>query len=354
MEIILFLALLSLLMVVINCLTIRVIKDVTTRIPGKISILIPMRNEEQNVRGCLTSALNQQGLDDYEVLVLDDNSTDKTSQEIRSFRQVKLIAGSQPPDNWLGKLWACHQLSQESRGDYLVFLDADVRLSRNAVASSISSMKNWDFISPYPRQLTSSFVERIFQPLLQWSWLASVPLIIAQKFSIKSMAVANGQFLIVKRDAYLKAGGHEAVKGEVLDDLMLARQLLSKGFKGGVAEASQVASCQMYQGAQALIRGYRKSLWKAFGSLLGSFVAILLLALTGLIPIIFALTGSELGLIAFLFVFLSRVLSSLRTGSLPNTAILHPVSIILLIALIIYSWIGRFTNTLTWRDRSLT
>jgi hypothetical protein len=354
MEIILLLASLTLVMVLINSLTIRVIRDAPVQIPHTVSILIPMRNEEVNARDCLTSVVNQQGLENYEVLVLDDNSSDKTSEEVRAFNQVKLITGSNPPENWLGKLWACQQLAEVSQNEYLVFLDADVRLSKNAIASSISKMKEWDFISPYPRQLTVGFVQKIFQPLLQWSWLSSVPLLIAQKFSIKSMAVANGQFLIVKRDAYLKIGGHTGIKTEVLDDLMLARQLLGKGFKGGVAEASHVANCLMYKGARDLFKGYQKSLWKAFGSFFGSLVAILLLALTGLIPLVSALAGSELGLISFLCVFLSRVISSLRTGSLPNTAILHPISIILLIGLIIYSWFGRFTNTLTWRDRTLS
>ena len=214
-------------------------------------------------------------------------------------------------------------------------------------------MGDWDFISPYPRQLTVGFIQKIFQPLLQWSWLASVPLFIAQRFSIKSMAVANGQFLIVKRDAYSKAGGHASVKTEVLDDLMLARQLLDKGFKGGVAEASQVANCHMYKGSKDLFKGYQKSLWKAFGSFFGSIIAIFLLVVTGLIPLATTVAGSSLGLLAFLFIFLSRVISSLRTGSLPNTAILHPVSIIVLISLMIYSWYGRLTQTLTWRDRSL-
>ena len=353
MEITLFLASLALVMVVINSLTIRVIKDVPRQVPNAVSILIPMRNEEENARDCLTSIVNQQGLENFEILVLDDNSIDNTANEVRKFSQVRLISGSNPPDKWLGKLWACQQLFEASQHEYLVFLDADVRLSENAIASSISKMQEWDFISPYPKQLTKGFVQRIFQPLLQWSWLASVPLAIAQRFAIKSMAVANGQFLIVKRAAYINAGGHAAVKSEVLDDLMLARQLLDKGFKGGVAEASQVANCHMYKDAKELFKGYQKSLWKAFGSFFGNIIAIFLLVVTGLIPLATALTGSDLGLLAFIFIFLSRVISSLRTGSLPNTAILHPVSIFVLIGLIIYSWFGRITQTLTWRDRSL-
>ena len=351
MEITLLLSSLALFMVVLNSLTIRVIKDVPAQISHSVSVLIPMRNEEENARDCLASVSNQQGLGNYEILVLDDNSVDKTAEVVREFSQVRLIPGSNPPEKWLGKLWACQQLFKESRHDYLVFLDADVRLNKNAIASSISKMGDWDFISPYPRQLTVGFIQKIFQPLLQWSWLASVPLKFSEKFSIKSMAVANGQFFIIKRDAYLKSGGFAAIKSEVLDDLMMAKQLLNSGFKGGVAEASNVATCQMYDSPMQLIKGYQKSLWRAFGSPLGSITAVALLFVTGVLPFISTLFGSEIGLISFGLILLSRIISSVRTNTPPNTALLHPIAILFLIGLIAYSWFGKLTKTLTWRDR---
>jgi glycosyltransferase involved in cell wall biosynthesis len=353
MEISLYLSSLALALVIFNSLTIRVIKNSPNKADGTISVLIPMRNEEENVKPCLSSILQQKGLENLEVLALDDGSTDNTFNEIKAFPSVQLISGETLPDKWLGKLWACQQLAEKSTGDYLVFVDADVRLSDYAVANSISKMGNWDFISPYPRQLTSGFVQKIFQPLLQWSWLASVPLLIAQKFSIKSMAVANGQFLIIKREAYFQSGAHAGIKAEVLDDLMLARNLLKQGYKGGVAEASKIATCHMYKNRMELFKGYQKSLWKAFGSIPGTILAIALLVLTGILPIISASLASTSGLIAFGLITLSRIISSLRTGSLPNTAIFHPVAILILLGLILFSWFGKLTNTITWRDRTV-
>ncbi len=165
------------------------------------------------------------------------------------------------------------------------------------------------------------------------------------------MAVANGQFFIIKRDAYLKSGGFEVIKFEVLDDLMMAKQLLKSGFKGGVAEASNVATCQMYDSPMQLIKGYQKSLWRAFGSPLGSIMAVVLLFVTGVLPFISTLFGSEIGLISFGLIFLSRIISSIRTNTSPNTSLLHPIAILFLIGLIAYSWFGKLTKTLTWRDR---
>ena len=353
MEISLYLSALALALVIFNSLTIRVIKNSPTKASGSVSVLIPMRNEEANVKGCLSSVLAQKGLDTLEVIAIDDGSTDNTSNEVKAFPSVELISGEKLPEKWLGKLWACQQLAEKSSGDYLVFVDADVRLSDYAVANSISKMGNWDFISPYPRQLTAGFVQKIFQPLLQWSWLSSVPLLIAQKYSIKSMAVANGQFLIIKRDAYFKSGAHAGIKTEVLDDLMLARNLLKQGYKGGVAEASNIATCHMYKNKMELFKGYQKSLWKAFGSVPGTILAIALLIVTGILPIISSALGSTSGLAAFGLITLSRMISSLRTGSLPNSAIFHPLAILMLLGLILFSWYGKITNTITWRDRTV-
>jgi len=354
MQIYLLLSGLALALTLLNALTIKVVKNNTATVTNSVSILIPMRNEEENVIECINSVESQSGLIDFEVLVLDDHSEDKTKELLANFPNIRTIAGKNLPDDWLGKLWACHQLADSSTGEYLVFIDADVRLSNNAIASAISKMGKWDFISPYPKQMATGFVQRVFQPLLQWSWLASVPLLISQKLRIKSMAVANGQFLIIKRDAYFKSGGHQSVKSEVIDDIMLARQLLTTGFSGGVADASQVAICQMYKTAGQLVNGYQKSLWKAFGSIFGTCVAILILFISGVAPFISAIFGSNIGLISFGLIVLSRVISSVRTGTIPNTALLHPLAIVFLIGLIIYSWIGKLTNTLTWRDRTLT
>lgn len=351
MEISLALSCLAFALVILNSLTIRVVRNQPFEIRESVSILVPMRNEEKNAANCVTTLISQAGLLDFEILVVDDNSTDQTKRELLKFSEIKLLNGKPLPDGWLGKLWALDQLVLASSGKYLVFIDADVRLTPNAIASAIKQMRDWDFISAYPKQITSGFIQRLFQPLLQWSWLASVPLIISQKFSVQSMVVANGQFLIIKRGAYLKSGGFGLVRSEVLDDLMIAKQLVKSGFKGGVAEASNVATCQMYDSSKQLIKGYQKSLWKAFGSPLGSIAAIALLFITGVLPLIATVFGSEIGLISFSLILLSRIFSAIRTNTLPNTALLHPLAILFLIGLIAYSWVGKLSKSLTWRDR---
>jgi glycosyltransferase involved in cell wall biosynthesis len=338
----------ALIITVANVINMRVvgIKGATS-VGETVDVLIPMRNEEENVEGCLKSVLNSELLDVSKVFVLDDGSSDSTAELIGQFKVDKLI-GTQPPTGWLGKVWACHNLAQVGSGKYLVFIDADVRLHPYAIASAITKMNKfgWDFISPYPRQISGSFLEKLIQPLLQWSWLASVPLRVAEKFPNRSMTIANGQFFIVKRSAYNTSGGHAAIPDEVLDDLELARLLISKGFKGGVADGSAVASCRMYKSNSQLIDGYTKSLWKAFGGQFGTLVAIFLLYFTGISP--------YLGIGApATFVFLSRVLAAIKTRSNPAYAFLHPISILILLYLIVLSSIRKSRGTLQWRGRAI-
>ncbi len=339
----------ALIITVVNVINMRVVglKGVTT-IGESVDVLIPMRDEEDNVGGSLKSALNSELLEASSVYVLDDGSTDQTGKLISEFK-VNKLTGTELPAGWLGKVWACHNLSKAGSGKYLVFLDADVRLHPYAIASAITRMNKfgWDFISPYPRQIAGSFLEKLIQPLLQWSWLASVPLRLAEKFPNRSMTIANGQFFIVKRSAYEEAGGHAAIPGEVLDDLELARLLISKGFKGGVADGSAVASCRMYKTNSQLIDGYTKSLWKAFGGQFGTVVAIILLFFTGISP--------YLGIGApATFIFLSRFLAAIKTRSNPAYAFLHPISIVILLYLITLSSIRKSRGTLIWRGRTVS
>lgn len=316
-----------------------------------------MRNESENVEGSINSLLATSLIPSLEIIALNDNSRDGTEAQLLKFSQIKVISGVELPQGWLGKNFACHQLTAHSTGDYLVFVDADVRLKHSAVASAITEMKRykWDFISPYPQQIAVSFSERLIQPLLQWSWISSVPLRFAERTRYLSMVIANGQFMIIKRAAYIKSGGHKAIRSEVLEDLELARLLVSHGFRGGVAIGSDIATCRMYKNRSELFNGYTKSLWRAFGSLPGSIATALFLFLTGVLPILLAISGYPVAWVGYFLLVLSRYLSALRTRSTSaaSSALLHPLSILFLIYLLGHSWYRKSKGTLTWRGRTL-
>ena len=354
MLILLVLSAIPLFYTLLNAATIRVVKSSGAQeVTGKVSVLIPMRNEERNVDGVIAAILLEKFLDDSEIIVLDDQSTDRTAELLQRYPIVKTISGTELPEGWLGKNFACHQLVARATGDYLVFLDADVRLAPSAISAAITAMQDfgWDFISPYPRQIAVTFFERLIQPLLQWSWLSSLPLRLAERTTFASMVIANGQFLIVKRHAYLAVGGHKTIRHEVLDDLELARLLVKNRFKGGVADGSAVVECRMYHTRTELFNGYTKSLWRAFGSPFGAVATVIFLFTTGVLPFLFALSGFRFAWIAYFLVVLSRYVAAARTRSTPSTALLHPLAILTLIYLIGKSWYLKSKGELLWRGR---
>jgi glycosyltransferase involved in cell wall biosynthesis len=295
----------------------------------------------------------------WEVIALDDQSSDDTQIMLEKLREVlpelQVLTGDGPGVGWLGKPAAQQRLISESKGRYLVFIDADVRLEPGAISAAIALMERngWDFVSPYPRQEAVTFIERVIQPLLQWSWFASIPLRLAARMRIPSMAVANGQFFIVERSALASIDGFTSVKGEVLEDIELARQLWKSGFHGSVIDGSSISYCRMYQDGKELIDGYSKSLWRAFGSPLGATVALLLMIITSWLPLIAGILGSPIGWLAYFAISLSRLIAALRTRSFWQSFLLHPISVAILIFMVFRSFNLKRQGALTWRDRSI-
>lgn len=324
---------------------------------ASIAVIIPIRNEASNIEPLLESLKNQTGTPNLQFHLINDNSTDETYKfalrATQTDSRFKVHQGKALQQDWLGKPFAMQQGLQLSDSEYVVLVDADVRLEPFAIASAINlmSVQHLDFISAYPREIAHTWSERLIQPLLQWSWLATVPLGIARRSTNPALAVANGQFFLVRRKALEKIGDFNPVKNKVLDDINLARALLSSGFHGSVVDGSQIAQCRMYESWTELREGYSKSLPVAFGGLIGTCLAIIFLSLTGIVPIIFALCGSSLAWMAFAAIAYSRILSALATKGRVIDSLFHPLSVLLLIYLIVRSHMMR--GTTQWKGRTL-
>ena len=340
----------------INFLTIRNPNKIT-QIQESISVVVPLRNEASNVAELIDSLRAQKNLVHVEYLLLDDNSEDDTltllHQHTSALSNFHILTGSTLPQGWIGKTWALQQLFERASGEIIISVDADVRLVPDAINRAVTLLKNsqLDFLSPYPKQLSFSWSEKLIQPLLQWSWMSTVILRIAEKCSISSMVVANGQFFVVRRAALAQVSGYKSVSDKVLDDVELARALVKQGSHGCVANGAEIASTRMYSSWKQIQAGYGKSLHAAFGSVFGSALAITFLFLTGIAPLIAGITGSAIGWYAYAAVTLTRVMSSIKTGKNPLAALLHPISSALLIYLIIYSWLMR--GQVQWKGRTL-
>jgi cellulose synthase/poly-beta-1,6-N-acetylglucosamine synthase-like glycosyltransferase len=327
----------------------------TSELQVSVGVVVPMRNEAENVEGVVATLAAQEG--PFHFYLLDDNSEDLTYELLKRFTagdaRFTVIKGLPLADGWIGKTWGLHQLFEASNEDVLVSIDADVRLTNEAINKAITLMQgaHLDFVSPYPRQLAQTFAERLIQPLLQWSWLTTVPLRYAESSGRKSMAVANGQFFVVRRSALNSVGGYQLVKHAVIDDVFLARHLIISGSSGTVINGSDIAETRMYASWKQIKAGYGKSLSKAFGSLIGAIFVIAFLFATSIAPLILGLLGNPYGWLGFVAIVGTRVLSAFKSRGNVLDTVLHPISIAALVYLIVYSYLVR--KSVMWKGRTV-
>ena len=354
----------SLLTLSILIFIISLINFVTIRIPKRdeeikktVTVLAPMRNEAENVPEFISALSSQMGVKNLNFVIVNDGSTDKTAELLTSVidgdHRFSVIDSPIQRDGWLGKVSALQSGYESARSEFIITLDADVRLQPNAIMRAISQLERLklDFVSPYPRQIAQTFAEKLIQPLLHWSWMSTVILRLAEKFPRRSTAVANGQFFVARKNALDAINGFESVSTQILDDIELARSLISAGYRGVVTEGSGIASTRMYSSFDEIRQGYGKSLWKAFGGPFGTVIAIAFLFATGILPVLMILNGYLIGWLIYLYMVFSREISAIRSRSNPLFAFLHPLSSALLIYLIIYSWRNR--GTIQWKGRTV-
>jgi hypothetical protein len=330
----------------------------------RIAVLLPLRDEAERVTPCLEALLGQRGAPNLEILVLDDGSADGTADVVRAVAgdKVRMLTGEPLPAGWLGKPHACRQLADAAGDvDLLVFVDADVVLTPDAIGAATVLLRAIDatLLSPYPRITGAG---RLVQPLLQWSWLTFLPLRVMEGSRRESLAAAGGQWLVLDRAGYHRAGGHAAVRDDVLEDIGLARAVKRSGGRIALADGSRLADCRMYSSWRELADGYGKSMWASFGSPAGAAtVVVILLFLYAVPPLAFlgsliagAGTFAAMSLCAYILGVLGRIVAGRATGARTwPDALAHPLSVVLFAGLVARSFRLRRQGRLVWRGRAL-
>ncbi len=256
-----------------------------------ISICIPARNEEHNIRNCVNSVLAQ----DYpklEIIVLDDRSTDATLtqlEEIASHDSRLLpISGSDLPAGWAGKPHALYQASRVARGEWLCFVDADTLLAPQTISSCYAKAleTSADLFTTLHQQITETFWEKAVMPLIMTALSVGFS---PGKVNDPSRrdAVANGQFILIKSSVYDSIGGHERVKDQIVEDKAIAEQVKWNGYRLVIADGRQFIRTRMYTSLASMWEGWTKNIYLG----LREHTAMLLLGAF----------GAALGLIAALF-----------------------------------------------------
>lgn len=343
---------------------------------SRVAVLVPARNEEANIEACLLS-LFAQDYPNMEVWLYDDASTDSTpsiASRLTNLAEgwLHVVTGTgDPPPGWLGKANACHQLYIAMRAhsdpDYLLFTDADVRFAPNAVSCAVGTAQaqRAGLLSLFPRQITLTWAERLAVPvLLHWAVYTFLPLPLAHSSRTgPAFAAANGQFLLFTGEAYSACGGHTAVRSQVLEDVALARAVKGAGHRAILADGGPLVQTRMYNGPAEVWRGYSKNAYAFFGYS-PFFLALGIAVLTALYvaPPLFALFAvlfspqpllfASLPLAQYGAAALARLLLSVRFSYRLFDAFLHPLSVLLLIAIALNSMRWSLTGKGDWKGRS--
>lgn len=348
----------------LNLLVYRPLEGRKADVVTPVSVLIPARNEEQNIHATLTAVVGNAGCD-FEVIVLDDHSTDRTAEIVSEFRardsRVRLETAPVLPAGWCGKQHACHHLAKLARHPFLVFIDADVRLKPDALARMSRSIERRGdaLASGVPRQELGTFSERLLIPLIHFVLLGFLPMHAMRRTRLPAMSAGCGQLFIARRDAYEKCGGHAMLRDSLHDGIKLPRVFRRAGFPTGLFDATDLATCRMYRTNAETWRGLGRNATEGLAAP-GAILPMTVLLLGGqVLPFLLLALGSRLSagglalcLVAAVAAYLPRLLGVRNFRQPIGGALLHPLGVLALLSIQWHALILRAAGgSFEWKGR---
>ncbi len=330
-----------------NLHLLRPLPQSATPFAEKISILIPARDEEENIAAALTAARRSGA---HEILILDDASTDRTSQIVAKIAKidsrVQLLHGEALPNDWCGKNFACAQLAAAAQGSLLLFVDADVRIAPNAATRIAGFLRasGAELVSGVPRQELGTFSEWLLVPLIHFVLLGFLPISRMRRLTSPSYGTACGQLMMADAASYRASGGHATIRHRIHEGLALARSFRAHGFGTDLFDATDVARCRMYRRNADVWRGFLKNTHEGLGAP-GLIVPATLLLLVGQVMPFVLLAGARplspavisLAAVAAICAIAPRLAGAKRFAQPIATALLHPLAIVALVGI---QWFG--------------
>lgn len=324
-----------------------------------ISILIPARNEEDNLPS-LINDLRNIAYPNFEVIVCNDHSTDKTESILKAestlFKQLLYFNNDALPSGWVGKNFACHQLAQNAKGEYLLFLDADVRIEPNFINKALFFVKRKKIklLSIFPEQSIKSKDEWKTVPLMNWILLSYLPLFLVSWKWFSSLSAANGQVMLFEGENYLQNYWHEKVKTFNIDDILIARMMKRTGFKIAVRLGKNDVACRMYKSYNSAIKGFALNIHQYFN---GSRLWLLFFWLMAWFRLPFFVFSKQylLLIISIVLIVLMKIMySKLSRFNLSKLFVFHFQQLLALTQIIAHNFINKQKRKIEWKGREYT
>jgi len=351
--------LLALLRTIVNLILVPRLRPRMPRAFPRVSVIIPARDEERMI-GRTVRALFAQTYRDLEIIAVDDRSSDATGaildQLARDDARLTVIHNSEPPDGWLGKPWALHQGSLRATGELLLFIDADVLYAADGVAAAVAEMeaRGVPMITLLPRFEMRGFWEHIAMPQLAIFAYTLMPLWLVNRTRITAFGLGGGAGNLVRRADYDACGGHEALRGAVVDDIGLGRLLRRNGRRTEIVLADTLVSVRMYHGLGEIVRGFTKNAFAVMGRSYAAAIAATVLGfVVHTVPYLAALTGDAVAIATVLLISLTRLVLFLALRYRTDNAIFgHPLMMAVWAYITVRSvWVTGIRHEIEWRGR---
>ncbi len=323
-----------------------------------ISVLIPVRNEEKTIR-ILLHDLMSQTCENIEILLFDDESDDGTAAIVQECMKqdprIRLYSSSGLPEGWLGKSHACHQLAKHASGKYFLFLDADVRLGKDALLKSVSYMDHYSLglLSVFPRQIMNTVGEMLSVPVMNYILLSLLPLVLVRTSGYSSLSAANGQFMFFNAALYRQWLPHEKMKMNPVEDIAIARLYKDNRIAVACLTGDDSVRCRMYTRFNDAVEGFSRNITAYFGH---SFLLAFLFWLTttaGFAVVLHALPLRVFYLYLALYM-LTRIVVSVISRQPVWKQLLLIIPQQLAMGLFLYkAVVNTLLNQYTWKGRTL-
>ena len=344
--------------VVFNILGRQWLREGETENYPLVSVLIPARNEEENIAALLDELL-QHDYPNLEIIVYDDLSTDATYETVSAKAQkdtrIQLLKGSVLPEGWMGKNHGCHRLSLHAHGEYLLYLDADVQIKRGLIKNALAHVARHrlDLFSIFPTQKMHTPGELLTVPLMNWILVSLLPLVLTRIASWSAFSAANGQFMFFRAEVYHCEQFHKTLKNQKVEDIAIFRLMKKKKYRVHTVLGNSQISCRMYRSWDESVMGFSRNVFDFFG---GSKVLAFLFGIIttlGFIPVMLALPPVFILAWFLLIVLMRAMIAAASRQNVILNLLLAPLQQLSFMFVMLKAAILQYKKNTVWKGRMI-